>query len=201
MIAITTILSLAILSQGVGILPTPRFEYVQLQQQKTPLPLNARLAPTQEMRLQKTLSEAQRFELMEISKAIAEHGQLTVDASKRWAQFIALYAKTNLPPDTSALVTWVLRDAYLASAQSVKTRAAHARQLQLQKKSLRRTFKSGRTQSQTDEPSQTGEKEDELANVDLRQAMQRQQQLEQVLAHVSKQLHDVALTVIRKIGG
>lgn len=41
----------------------------------------------------------------------------------------------------------------------------------------------------------------QLAQLDLQQAMQRQQQTLQTLSNVSKLLHDTAMAIIRKIGG
>jgi hypothetical protein len=41
----------------------------------------------------------------------------------------------------------------------------------------------------------------QLANVDLQNVMQKQQQALQMLSNVSKMLHDNAMTIIRKIGG
>ncbi|MBI5511676.1 MAG: hypothetical protein HY903_23210 [Deltaproteobacteria bacterium] len=41
----------------------------------------------------------------------------------------------------------------------------------------------------------------QLANVDLQNALQQQQQMLQMLSNVSKMLHDTAMSIIRKIGG
>jgi hypothetical protein len=41
----------------------------------------------------------------------------------------------------------------------------------------------------------------QLANIDLQNALQKQQQLIQLLSNVSKMLNDTAMAVIRKIGG
>jgi hypothetical protein len=41
----------------------------------------------------------------------------------------------------------------------------------------------------------------QLANVDLQNVLQKQQQALQMLSNVSKMLHDNAMTIIRKIGG
>ena len=41
----------------------------------------------------------------------------------------------------------------------------------------------------------------QLANVDLQNALQKQQQTLQMLSTISKMLHDTAMAVIRKIGG
>jgi len=41
----------------------------------------------------------------------------------------------------------------------------------------------------------------QLANIDLQNALQKQQQLVQLISNVSKILNDTAMAVIRKIGG
>lgn len=41
----------------------------------------------------------------------------------------------------------------------------------------------------------------QLANVDLQNVLQKQQQTLQMMSNISKQLHDTAMAVIRKIGG
>jgi len=41
----------------------------------------------------------------------------------------------------------------------------------------------------------------QLANVDLQNVLQKQQQLIQMLSNVSKMIHDSAMNTIRKIGG
>ena len=41
----------------------------------------------------------------------------------------------------------------------------------------------------------------QLANVDLQNVLQKQQQTLQMLSNMSKSLHDTAKAVIRKIGG
>jgi hypothetical protein len=46
-----------------------------------------------------------------------------------------------------------------------------------------------------------GSDQAQLANVDLQNALQKQQQALQMMSTISKQLHDAATAVIRKIGG
>jgi hypothetical protein len=41
----------------------------------------------------------------------------------------------------------------------------------------------------------------QLANVDLQNILQKQQQTVQMMSNISKMLHDTAMSVIRKIGG
>jgi Skp family chaperone for outer membrane proteins len=45
-----------------------------------------------------------------------------------------------------------------------------------------------------------GKQENQLANIDLQNALQKQQQLFQTLSNVTKQMHDNALDIIRKMG-
>ena len=41
----------------------------------------------------------------------------------------------------------------------------------------------------------------QLANVDLQNILQKQQQVLQMMSNISKMLHDNAMSIIRKIGG
>ena len=41
----------------------------------------------------------------------------------------------------------------------------------------------------------------QLANVDLQSALQKQQQILQMMSKISKMMHDTAMATIRKIGG
>jgi hypothetical protein len=41
----------------------------------------------------------------------------------------------------------------------------------------------------------------QLANVDLQNILQKQQQALQMMSNISKMIHDTAMSVIRKIGG
>jgi hypothetical protein len=45
------------------------------------------------------------------------------------------------------------------------------------------------------------EEQEQMANIDLQNALQKQQQTMQTMSNVSKMLHDTAMAVIRKIGG
>ncbi len=55
--------------------------------------------------------------------------------------------------------------------------------------------------SKWEEMLQTAGDDAQLANVDLQNMLQKQQQALQTLSNVSKMLHDTAMAIIRKIGG
>jgi hypothetical protein len=57
----------------------------------------------------------------------------------------------------------------------------------------------GSVQALTGEPSESAD--DDLANVDLKNLLQKQQQTLQMMSNISKLLHDTGVSVIRKIGG
>ena len=52
-----------------------------------------------------------------------------------------------------------------------------------------------------DEKLQTIGEDAQLANVDMQNMLQKQQQTMQMMSQISKMLHDVAMAVIRKMGG
>ena len=52
-----------------------------------------------------------------------------------------------------------------------------------------------------DQTMQRTAEDTQLANVDLQNILQKQQQTLQMMSNISKMLHDTAMSVIRKIGG
>ncbi|MHA2043133.1 MAG: zinc-ribbon domain-containing protein [Candidatus Thorarchaeota archaeon] len=78
-------------------------------------------------------------------------------------------------------------DSLLTSAEKAKSYIDQAEELE------------GRIKDWEDRLSEMGD-DSQLANIDLQNAMQKQQQTIQMLSNISKVLHDTALAVIRKIG-
>lgn len=71
-----------------------------------------------------------------------------------------------------------------------------------QLKQLRRaTAKWQEYLNELEKELQTAGDDAQLANVDLQNMMQKQQQTLQQLSNISKVLHDTAMSIVRKIGG
>ena len=106
--------------------------------------------------------------------------------SRDWQRFITAMK----PPagDVNALVQWVIRESYLRSTEDLRSHAEKVKFYNEKKKALRQQLATVGDDAQ-------------LANVDLQNTLQKQQQMLQMISSISKMLHDTAMAVIRKIGG
>ena len=126
--------------------------------------------------------------------------------------------------DIMTIIATALRDSYLQMNEDLAYYASKVKGFNQQKSDLRDKLKDMRKQHAAmgpDDPeAENGPKamleaeiqalEDDLstvgddaqlANVDLQNALQKQQQTLQLMSNVSKMTHDTAMAVIRKIGG
>jgi hypothetical protein len=118
--------------------------------------------------------------LLETTKLLLAGNQLL--ALRRFEVGLREYGQPSI--DVNALVQWVLREAYLEQLKNLQFQAA----LDTHMRNMEEKLNSVGDDAQ-------------LANVDLQNTLQKQQQLIQMLSNVSKLLSDTALSVIRKIGG
>jgi hypothetical protein len=150
--------------------------------------------------------------------------------------------RAHVETEVSAIVQWVLREAYLETNSDLARYADKVRHFNQQKSAIREqlselrgaTSKAGKgktsvktvkllphakgkaafqlvtvqaSKSELDalikkfeeDLSSVGD-DAQLANIDLQNQLQKQQQLIQMLSNISKTLHDTAMAVIRKIG-
>jgi hypothetical protein len=100
------------------------------------------------------------------------------------------YVTTAKPAETevNALVQWVLRQSYVQAAADLKAQVDRVK-----------GHNAGK--AKPDQPGDTLGKDEERANLDLQNVMQKQQQTLKTVSSVSKQMHDTAMAIIRKIGG
>lgn len=157
------------------------------------------------------------------------------EARVQWSRLVSA-AGLRSEADVSALVQWVLRQAYLETNKDLKFYADKVRYYNEMKQEIRDDLghaRSGRpvkgialvpyrpdgaavktepprVLSKTERDQYIKSLEDklngigddaQLANVDLQNVLQKQQQTLQMMSNVSKMLHDTAMAVIRKIGG
>lgn len=136
-------------------------------------------------------------------------------AVHRFGQFIEARVYSGVPMDVNALVEWVLREAYLDSNEDLSYFAEKVRYFNGQKRQVRELLSEARdcrwrrcatdddvvaqVQKWEQELNTVGE-DAQLANVDLQNALQLQQQTLQTISNVSKLLHDTAKAIICKIG-
>jgi hypothetical protein len=179
-------------------------------------PQAARVDPAQEAYVKERINQAQRRELGTVGHSVAANGRLTREAEKRWTAVIAEVARSGRPVNVNALVQWVMRESYLETNRDLERQAEKVRRYNEQKQAIRKRLEQKRarqTGAQTggkeldaemrkwEEELQTVGDDAQLANVDLQNMLQKQQQTMQMMSQISKQLHDTAMAVIRKMGG
>lgn len=126
-------------------------------------------------------------------------------AVSQFERFATEHGK-NLPMDISSLVQHVLRDTYTDNVQDLRGFAEKVKHFNDQKEQVRNYMKAART-ANVDEDlilrlegqlNQAGE-DAQLANVDMQNYLQKQQQALQMMANMAKSMNDTAMSVIRKI--
>ena len=110
----------------------------------------------------------------------------------------------DVPLDINALVQYVLRESYVESSDDLSFHAKKVKYFNQQKKKIRDHINEIRAEMEKyinlmeEQLSSIGD-DAQLANIDLQNMLQKQQQTIQMLSNVSKVLHDTGLAVIRKI--
>lgn len=159
--------------------------------------------------LETRLEPAQLKELRLVAAMIAK-GEPPDMIERGWEKFVTTSAsKLGLsetePADVSAIVQWVLRESYMETSKDLQFYADKIRFYNELKKAIR------------DEQTKALERLDayiacmeqmlasvgddaQLANVDLQNKLQQQQQTLQTMSNISKMLHDTAMAIVRKIG-
>lgn len=136
-------------------------------------------------------------------------------AKKNWHTLVGSFKNSTTPVDLNAVINNALMDAYLKNSKDLNFYAAKVKFYTDRKNTLRvfignlRKVRSGAELSLQREISnliaelesqlQTAGDDAQLANIDLQDALQRQQQTLQTISNVSKMLHDTAMAIIRKI--
>jgi hypothetical protein len=139
-------------------------------------------------------------------------------ARGQWSQLIASTVDGGGAVDVNALVQVVLRESFLGTTEDLRAFAEKVRYFNEVKKHLREQIqratevlatlkKAGPRSTLEAHIKDLEEKLDsvgddaQLANVDLQNILQKQQQTLQMMSNISKMLHDTAMAIIRKIGG
>jgi hypothetical protein len=146
--------------------------HAQLTKKDTRVALDAYRAKT----LPASLSPAQKEALQGIVGLFRNNN--VVKAKAAWQKFCAGYFTKATAPHAPQIESWVIRESY------VETTAGLEELLE-----------------KWDEELQSTGDDAQLANVDMQNILQKQQQTMQMMSQISKQLHDTAMAVIRKMGG
>jgi hypothetical protein len=157
------------------------------------------------------LKPAQLKELQDISSMIARGESVDALAGgwEKIAKDKALFAESittgEVPADIMALVQFVLRQAYLETNKDLQYHAQKVKHYNEMKKQIRdelaRVRKTcGDYISALEENLSSVGEDAQLANIDMQNMLQKQQQTIQMMSQISKTMHDTAMAVIRKIG-
>ena len=112
-----------------------------------------------------------------------------------WEKFITDVVTSGVPIDVNDLVQDVLRQSYLESSRDLQIYADKVNLYNRTQKEIRDMI------SRLEEEQNSLGDDAQLANIDLQNALQKQQQLIQMISNISKTLSETALAVIQKIGG
>jgi hypothetical protein len=122
---------------------------------------------------------------------------------------VALNPQPLPPKDINEVVQWVLRESYISTTEDLRLYAEKVKVYNEAKKQVRDELHSAREalgevdshiKGFEDKLNSVGD-DAQLANVDLQNILQKQQQTLQMMSNISKLVHDTAMSVIRKIGG
>jgi chromosome segregation ATPase len=135
----------------------------------------------------------------------------------RWTAFLEGATKGGGAVDPNALVQWVLTESYKQTNEDLKLYADKVKHFNELKAKLRDEIQKARLaqgtalgvarqeadarRRQLEDKLNTVGDDAQLANVDLQNILQKQQQTLQMMSNISKMLYDTANSVIRKIGG
>lgn len=150
----------------------------------------------------------------------------TQSATTSWSALVTGLGQRGAPADINSLIQYILREMYLPSNQDIQKFADKVSALNNQRKQTRdelTRLQQRKLSQSTSKPTQVGrdgtpaqidneikaweEKlatigdDAQLANIDLQNMLQKQQQTIQMLSNLSKSLSDTVMSIIRKIGG
>jgi hypothetical protein len=193
-------------------LPEPRFRRGGDSREVLALATDA--AALADSRVQ--LTADQHRQLQKLSSDL-RRGQVGI-AKSRWMELVAELDAQGAAIDVNALVQWVLRESYLQTTEDLRFYAEKVKYFNQQKTTLREALERAsvflrvmaeRGESTAEIESFIEEFEEklstvgddaQLANIDLQNKLQQQQQTLQAISNVSKMLYETAMSIIRKIG-
>ena len=157
-----------------------------------------RINPTAKMQ------EAQKYITYMIAK-----GEAPETIQSLWEAYITDLATGGAKIDVEELVQSVLSQSYLQTNSDIRASTRKVEFYNEMREQIRGDIKKLRNleQAVSNEIAEYEEKlnsigdDAQLANVDLQNVLQKQQQTLQMLSTISKLLSDTAMAVIRKIGG
>jgi len=170
-------------------------------------PVEFSITAVQQHTVVSTLTDAQIVEANQIAQLMAREPSLAA-VQTRWEALIIELKTANDQLDINALVQWVLHASFQQTNADLQFYAAKIRAFNEQKDTIRGTIAEMRDHREEVE-EQIAAWEDELqqicddaqlADVDLQNRLQKQQQALQMMSNIAKMLQDTAMNVIRRIG-
>lgn len=159
----------------------------------------------------KKFTSEQVEELKYIGKLIGK-GATIENIEKSWNRFVetslAELAKPespDLPFDITSMVLSVLEEAYSEMNEALHYYSEKVKHFNEVKEDIREHLDEMRKKkekliSKLEQSLETAGDDAQLANIDLQNALQKQQLTLQTMSNVSKMLHCTAMSIIRKIG-
>jgi len=201
-------------------IPTkPEFKHIRA----TPLPVRNGQVDRREMVLRASLAGSnvvsylntnQKRTMQSVIQLLK--GKNAPAAQRQWNSLIRSFKDSSTPIDINDLIQYVLRQSYMEANRDLQFYAAKVRHMNEQKQALRDYLQSLRQMQNgmsgraaledlknaidaAEEKLNSIGDDAQLANIDLQNALQKQQQLIQILSNMSKALHDTAMAIIRNI--
>jgi len=174
----------------------------QVKQQRNPYALTA----SQREAINRQLSPAQKREVSHIAVDI-ENGRSTSLIQDRWASLLRDLQTASPGVDVQSLILFIMHESYRSQQEDLAEFARRVRYFNEKKKRLRAQIEEARAQkwqasqiASMEAALATVGEDAQLANIDLQNQLQKQQQTLQTMSNVSKMLHDTAVAIVRKKG-
>ena len=154
------------------------------------------------------LKKAQLMELQHISTMVAR-GEPLMTINGKWERFVKNEFSTSKTGETKVeineFIQHILSEAYLEANNDLQINSQRLKFLNDMKIQIRDELTKTRKTMEAyinslEENLSTIGEDAQLANIDLQNMLQKQQQTMQMLSNISKLLFDTALAVIRKMG-
>jgi len=144
--------------------------------------------------LETNMSARQVQALQQIAVIVAR-GENLETIKSWWEKLITDVVTSGVQIDVNGLVQDVVNQTYIESSRDLQIYADKVNLYNRTQKEIRDMI------SRLEEELNSLGDDAQLANIDLQNALQKQQQLIQMISNISKTLSETALAVIQKIGG
>ena len=148
------------------------------------------------------LKSSQRSQVASIGKLIAA-GKSGTARGKMQSLIKSMTKGQAKSTDIGGLVSAIMRESYVEQQKNLRVYADKVKKLNALKDDSRKQLKGPHSEisiNALEKELATIGDDAQLANIELQNALQKQQQTLQTMSNISKMLHDTAMAIIRKIG-